>query len=163
MSEWQLEVRAPGDARPQGSKRAGVGNDGKAYMWDDAVGLKAWRERVAWMAVLEARKLGVQLTAIAPWWTKHVPVEVDLTFVRPRPASVSAAVRPYPVVPPDGDKLLRAVNDALTQAHVWHDDAQVVEQHIHDRYEGDSDAEGMTSGAIIRVRTFSAAPSNRLD
>lgn len=164
MTEWALTITVPGDARPQGSKNTAVSNTGKVSMWESAAGLKAWRERVGWMAVLAARDAGVpRLSAVSPWWAKHVPVELDVTFVRPRPASVSAAVRPYPVTPPDGDKLLRAVCDALTQAHVWHDDAQAVEEHVHDRYAGDADAGNLASGAIIRLRTFPAPASNRLD
>lgn len=35
-----------------------------------------------------------------------------------------------PTKKPDGDKVLRAVNDALTLAGVWHDDAQVFDQRV---------------------------------
>jgi Holliday junction resolvase RusA-like endonuclease len=38
-----------------------------------------------------------------------------------------------PVVMPDATKLLRGLEDALTGV-VWHDDAQIVSQHVEKRY-----------------------------
>lgn len=55
---------------------------------------------------------------------KDVPVSVRITFLMPRPKTVK---RHMPTVPPDVDKLCRAVLDALTDAGVWVDDSQVVD------------------------------------
>lgn len=51
------------------------------------------------------------------------PLEVDVTFYLARPKSVR---RVMPHVPPDLDKLIRGLFDALTIAGVWVDDALVV-------------------------------------
>jgi Holliday junction resolvase RusA-like endonuclease len=55
---------------------------------------------------------------------KDVPVSVRITFLMPRPKTVK---RHTPTVPPDIDKLCRAVLDALTDVGVWVDDSQVVD------------------------------------
>lgn len=57
-------------------------------------------------------------------WRNLVPVSVRITFFMPRPKTVK---RHMPTVPPDIDKLCRAVLDALTDAGVWVDDSQVVD------------------------------------
>lgn len=55
---------------------------------------------------------------------KCSPVSVRITFFIPHPKTVK---RHMPTVPPDIDKLCRAVLDALTDAGVWADDSQVVD------------------------------------
>lgn len=55
---------------------------------------------------------------------KDVPVSVRITFFMSRPKTVK---RHMPTVPPDIDKLCRAILDALTDARVWVDDSQVVD------------------------------------
>ena len=57
-------------------------------------------------------------------FSRDVPVSVRITFLMPRPKTVK---RHMPTVPPDIDKLCRAVLDALTDAGVWVDDSQVVD------------------------------------
>lgn len=67
------------------------------------------------------------------------PVGVLLTFTVPRPAghygtgrnagAVKASAPDWPDVKPDGPKYQRAVEDSLTDAGVWGDDAQVVAWH----------------------------------
>lgn len=54
------------------------------------------------------------------------PVAVVAQFTFERPKSVKESKRALPVVPPDLDKLLRAVGDALNKVVVV-DDAQIVE------------------------------------
>jgi Holliday junction resolvase RusA-like endonuclease len=71
------------------------------------------------------------------------PVKTAVTFVMRRPASVSVAKRPYPVVMPDIDKMMRAINDALTGA-VFIDDSQVIIQHAMKVY-------GEPPGARVQV------------
>ena len=53
------------------------------------------------------------------------PVRVRMVFTLPRPAA--AKKREYPHTKPDLSKLVRATEDALTDAGVWEDDARVVE------------------------------------
>lgn len=57
-------------------------------------------------------------------------VSVSLGFLLRRPKSVS---REHPTVPPDVDKLVRAVLDSLTGT-VYEDDAQVTDMHVTKRY-----------------------------
>lgn len=62
-------------------------------------------------------------------------VQLELGFDLPRPAGHSGTGRnagtvkrsapPWPSVMPDLDKLVRAVCDSITDAGLWHDDAQV--------------------------------------
>lgn len=70
------------------------------------------------------------------------PLFLDLEFSLPRPASVKK--RTWPHVRPDLDKLVRSVEDALTLAGVWRDDAQVVKIAASKRY-------GNEPGVKIRV------------
>lgn len=74
---------------------------------------------------------------------KYVPVSVRITFFMPRPKTVK---RHMPTVPPDIDKLCRAILDALTDAGVWVDDSQVVDLGATKIY-----ASGIHVGAHITV------------
>lgn len=74
---------------------------------------------------------------------KDVPVSVRITFLMPRPKTVK---RHMPTVPPDIDKLCRAVLDALTDVGVWVDDSQVVDLRATKIY-----ASGIHIGAHITV------------
>lgn len=48
---------------------------------------------------------------------------------------------------PDLDNLIKAVKDCLTQLRIWHDDAQVCNEHVWKRY-------GPVPGALIAVETI---------
>jgi crossover junction endodeoxyribonuclease RusA len=72
------------------------------------------------------------------------PVELRLGFDLPRPAAhfgtgrnggiVKASAPCYPTVAPDLDKLTRCIGDAITDAGLWHDDAQVAVIRAAKRY-----------------------------
>lgn len=65
----------------------------------------------------------------------------------PRPQSVSQSKRALPIVPPDLDKLIRAVGDGIGQSGlIWGDDSQIVEMVGTKSY-----ADGRPAGAIIRI------------
>lgn len=56
------------------------------------------------------------------------PLQVEVDFYLPRPASVRMTKRPLPIVPPDLDKLARGLLDGIGQSEViWGDDSQVIE------------------------------------
>ena len=64
------------------------------------------------------------------------PVSATVTFVMPRPkhhfkkdGTLKDDAPYYHTVKPDGTKLWRALEDALTKAGVWTDDARVATQH----------------------------------
>lgn len=103
-----LRLRVFGDPAPQGSKRY-VGN---GRMIEASKKVAPWRK-----AVLDA------VEAYGPFESYDGALEVDVTFYLARPKSVR---RFLPHVPPDLDKLLRGLFDALTIANAWRDDSLVV-------------------------------------
>jgi Holliday junction resolvase RusA-like endonuclease len=91
------------------------------------------------MSLFNGRIIDQKVSALRPWrrTIQHAaktvlagrpgfgddPICVSVDFFLPRPKTVT---RPRPCVKPDIDKLVRAVFDALTYAHVWADDSRVV-------------------------------------
>jgi crossover junction endodeoxyribonuclease RusA len=104
----ELSFRVNGLPAPQGSKRH-VGN-GRMIEASKKVG--PWRA-----AVFEA----VASLDFEPF-TKECSIEI--VFYLEKPKTVK---RILPTVPPDLDKLIRGLLDALTLAHVWIDDALAVD------------------------------------
>lgn len=100
--------RVNGQPAPQGSKRH-VGN-GRMIEASKKVG--PWREAV---------KEAVSLLELEPLTG---PLYVEMKFYLQKPKTVKRLV---PTVPPDLDKLVRGLFDALTIAGVWEDDALVIE------------------------------------
>jgi crossover junction endodeoxyribonuclease RusA len=112
-------------------------------MVEAAVGLGEWRDQVAWQAraALAGRRL-------------RGAVAVRVTFRMPRPKSHyrrDGSLRddaPYwHSVRPDGDKLGRAVNDALVAGGVFGDDGQVAMLVVRKIWDPGSGA-----GAEVQVR-----------
>src|SRR5262245_22213868 len=66
-----------------------------------------------------------------------VATSVSIQFWLPRPGSITQKKRPHPIKKPDLDKLIRAILDALTDASVLGDDAQVVHLVAHKFYGDD--------------------------
>jgi Holliday junction resolvase RusA-like endonuclease len=65
---------------------------------------------------------------------------MNLNFILPRPATIKASKRPYPIVAPDIDKLARAAADSL-QGIFYVDDSQVVRLSVSKDY---GEAPGVT-------------------
>jgi Holliday junction resolvase RusA-like endonuclease len=82
------------------------------------------------------------------------PVRVEVNFYLPRPPSIKANKRALPIVPPDTDKLARAVLDGLGQGingksgdgRLWADDSLVVELIANKFY-----ADEREPGADVRI------------
>jgi crossover junction endodeoxyribonuclease RusA len=123
-----IQITVDGKPAPQGSKTRNA--HGAIYESNKAVG--PWRADVraeCQRAMVEGRR-----TTLAG------PVSITVRFRLTRPRSHygtgrnSATPRPaaplYPVSKPDGDKLLRAVLDALTQGGAYRDDAQVIHAEV---------------------------------
>jgi Holliday junction resolvase RusA-like endonuclease len=93
--------------------------------------LKVWREAIAEVANEFTTDSGFDLPAI-----------VTVVFTLPRPKTVK---RLSVTVPPDLDKLQRAVGDALSiNCKLINDDAQIIEWHSRKEY-------GDVGGAVIQV------------
>jgi crossover junction endodeoxyribonuclease RusA len=121
----RLEIEVPGTPQPQGSTRS-FRAGGKIVTTSDNPQLRPWRDAVCWHA-------RAALAARPPF---DGPVVVNAVFWLPRPGGHfgtgrnAGRLRPsapaYPIATPDLDKLVRGVLDALSEAGVWRDDAQVV-------------------------------------
>ena len=70
-------------------------------------------------------------------------------FYLDRPSSVSMVKRPHPTVPPDLDKLLRAVGDSCSGV-IYEDDSQVIRTLAWKVY-----ADNREPGAFVRVNELS--------
>jgi Holliday junction resolvase RusA-like endonuclease len=89
--------------------------------------LRPWRKEVTTVARLARTS--------AAWPVGYAgPVAVKLAFHLVRPASVPLAERLLPVVKPDIDKVTRTILDDLKNAHVYGDDAQIVQLHVTKTY-----------------------------
>lgn len=108
-----------GRPAPQGSKRF-IGHSPKqgGRFIEASKYLPAWRK-----AVTDAASEAILDEMHSPL---QGPVELEVMFFLERPATISVRQRPWPIKPPDIDKLVRGVCDALTDAGVWDDDGQVV-------------------------------------
>ena len=143
IGTWMIEFDVIGEPKPQGSKRQVpirnrdgriVQKDGRdlTRIVEDNPRLPQWKQEIAQAARDVYR--GILLEG---------PLELTLTFYRPRPVThfgtgrntgvlkVSAPL--HPTQRPDTLKLARAVEDALTGV-IWRDDAQVVGHHLSKRY-----------------------------
>lgn len=124
----ELSFDVDGTPTPQGSKIPGVSSTtGKAFVREQGGRrLKEWR-----IAVIDAAK---QAMLAAGWETRDEAVRLVVTFRILRPKSVSHKKRQLPTVPPDLDKLVRAVGDALESAGVVKSDARIVSISASKRY-----------------------------
>jgi Holliday junction resolvase RusA-like endonuclease len=126
-----VNLFVPGNPVPQGSKRALLRKGSNIPVVVDAnrIGLHEWRAQVSAYAM--------QANAGDKPLTKNVAIRLD--FLLARPANHFLPVNGKRAEPelrgdaptyvgraPDLDKLVRSVFDAMTDAGVWLDDAQVV-------------------------------------
>lgn len=121
--------------KPQGSKKVIHGRLIEA----SGQALKVWRRQIA--------------DACEPYLTQNIhlgPIRLEVDFYLPRPRTVSIKDRAKPIVPPDLDKLLRAVGDAVGQSGlIWGDDSQIVEILARKHY-----ADEREPGAVIVISSL---------
>jgi crossover junction endodeoxyribonuclease RusA len=151
-----LRFRVAGLPIPQGSKRIGRSRGGKPILLDDNdKALKPWRR-----SVVQAAK--VALFGDFSWQPLIGPIRLALAFGFTRPPSHPRTRPTWPTgqgTTGDVDKLARAVMDALTEAQVWRDDAQVVELYAAKDWCGQGVAQPLTlPGLIVRVWRLVEAP-----
>lgn len=135
VNGMNLQIEIFGHPAPQGSKKIIKGRLIEA----SGDKLRRWRKEIARVCT-EARARNEDLYFIGP-------VSVDVTFYVPRPPSVKQTKRPWPIVPPDLDKLCRGLLDGIGQAEViWGDDSQVVVLNATKAY-----ADGREPGASVTI------------
>lgn len=127
-----IKITVDGKPAPQGSKTRNA--HGAIYESSKAVG--PWRADVR----NECSKV-MRAGGYAPL---SGPVEVTMRFRLTRPKShygtgrnaftLKPGAPAYPAGKPDGDKLQRAVLDALTQGGAYRDDAQVIHYDVWKTY-----------------------------
>jgi Holliday junction resolvase RusA-like endonuclease len=133
-----INFTVPGMPQPQGSKKPGRNRKtGQLIMIEDNDNLKPWRA----VAIFAAREATGQFLG---WKPMDEAVEVIVWCYFPRPqwhygtgrnaGVVKDSAPKWPSVKPDGDKLARAIGDALEQAGVVRNDSRIVDWHIHKRY-----------------------------
>lgn len=108
----EISFRVFGRPVQQGSKDIGP----QGQLREAAKGLGVWRDLVQLEAMRERRNVGHTTFTGA--------VEVRMIFFVPVPAS---PIDPdFPIGPPDLDKYIRAVGDAMTKAGIYTDDSRIV-------------------------------------
>jgi Holliday junction resolvase RusA-like endonuclease len=124
-----------GTPAPQGSKR----HVGHGRMIESSAKVKPWREAVKY-AALEA-------------FTGQMegPLSIAITFTVPKPVSAPKNRQTWPAKRPDLDKLIRSTFDAIGEAGVWHDDAQVIWVCASKVYPGEGLAALRSPGAKILI------------
>lgn len=128
MPTVTLNVSGIPAAQPR-QRFARRGNYVHTYTPDTADGWKAAIEA-------EAMKSGVKIG-------KGVPVRLGIVFAMPCPKSRAGEIQH--IVKPDIDNLAKAVMDALSDAGIWHDDAQVYRLHLSKYYSN------ANLGAVIKL------------
>jgi crossover junction endodeoxyribonuclease RusA len=130
-----LTFEVYGRPAPQGSKRhVGGGRFIEASKY-----LPAWRKEITTAAVKIMQDQG--------WETIAYPVHLEVVFYLERPTTIPKQKRPWPIKPPDLDKLVRGVCDGLTDAGVWTDDDLVVKLTASKEY-----ADTREPGACITIK-----------
>ena len=115
------EPRPQGSKKYVGSRRTAAGNNIPLII-EASPGLPVWRKAVS-DAVVQAMHDSGDLSKF------EGPVKVEAVFYVTRKRTVT---RDLPTVPPDVDKLSRALLDSLKP--VWKDDSQVVRLEVSKKY-----------------------------
>ncbi len=126
-----IEFEVFGRPAPQGSKTIMRGR-----LVESSKYLPAWRKAIAEAATKAQAESG---------FFSNQPLEMSVIFYLPRPKSIKSSARELPVVPPDLDKLARAIGDSCTGV-LYNDDAQIVSLQLTKVYDDEHEA-----GAIVTL------------
>ena len=167
MTARPIVITVFGKPAPQGSKRAfavrgkgGVPTGRVAVIESSHDRVKSWSQ-----AVIDA---AVGLDELHSWPLEG-PLKIGLIFALPRPkghyrtgrnaSQLRDSAPRFPAGVPDLSKLLRATEDALTDAGVWRDDAQVVAySRLEKVYAGHYGDHALTTpGAMISITQLGPA------
>ena len=145
-----------GEPRPQPRQRHSVAANNEALAL-----VRAWKAQIERAACATIGRRWPPEKDRAPyfWASSLLDVRAVFYFTRRR---VDQAAFPFPVAPTrkcygDGDNLKKAVWDALTDAGIWSDDAQIVDWSGAKRF---ADRHARGPGALITVREV---PSHEID
>jgi crossover junction endodeoxyribonuclease RusA len=131
-----ITFSVPGTPIPQGSKQAFT-NGTKTWLVEANKEIYAWREKIA-----KSATIAMELHRQKPL---EGAVSLEIDFIMPRPKTVTRARH---TVKPDLDKLIRAVNDAITGI-CFVDDSRVVRINAAKNYERFG-----TPGVIITLHSL---------
>ena len=131
----ELFFEVYGIPAPQGSKKS----IGGGRFIEASKKLPAWRKRV--------KEAATEAVTDQAWVTLSGAAELSVVFFLPRPKSITAGKRILPTVPPDIDKLIRAVADSCSDALVWEDDSLVCKVNAYKLYDDTREP-----GAMITVK-----------
>lgn len=138
-----LTIVAYGRPAPQGSKKfVGRAKSGRGILVESSKAVKPWRQ-IVHAAALAARNGAPPLDG---------PLCAVMVFTLPKPKSAPKTIQTWPDRMPDVSKLLRATEDALTDAGVWADDARAVEyMPLAKRYPNEGRYALEAPGVFIRI------------
>ena len=137
LESVEISFDVLGRPAPQGSKKS-VGNN---RFVEASKFLPAWRNQV--------RLAAEDAVTVHGWARVSGPVEVEILFYLDRPSTIPSSKRPYPIVPPDVDKLARGCLDPMTGL-IYDDDSQVIRLLVWKTY-----ADTREPGAFVRVNELS--------
>lgn len=158
-----LEFDVYGIPGPQGSKSfKGVSKrSGKGIMVESSQTVKPWREAVKWAAREAMTEFNRERQAICPAMHPNsfpidAPIRVQMIFTLPKPSGAPKTRKTWPMRKPDGSKLQRSTEDALTDAGLWADDARVVEWSGAKRFPNEGVDALPSPGVRIRIQILSS-------
>lgn len=134
--------RILGVPAPQGSKKT-VGlhpTTGRPLMVESSKFLPKWRKLVKDTVALQWRNQPLDF-----------PLVVIMTFTLPKPTSAPKTRTTWPDRKPDVSKLARAVEDSLTDAGVFADDARIVDLIARKRYPNEGAGALPQPGVVVHV------------
>lgn len=155
-----LRVMVPGRAQTKGSARAYT-----RRKRDGSVGVGVTndnRRAATWAALVafHARAAMARDRVVAVRGGEAVDLQVEIVYARPRTGV--GRRRPSPTVPPDVDKVLRCLCDALNGI-AWADDAQVTRVVVSKRYAAAGEGEHVKIRTQIEGRQDAALESTAED
>lgn len=149
-----LRVEVLGTPVPQGSIRS-LGK-GRPSVHANADRLLPWRERVQ-SAIEAAIRERVRWPNLGGPFPLTGPVAIDATFTMPKPKSAPKKRRTFPITRPDGDKLLRAIGDALQAAGAVKDDSQIIQYFCRKVFPNEAPQSQPVPGLYLFVYTVAAS------
>ena len=145
--------------KPVGQGRISFLGKGRPAIHSNQNRLLPWRELVqhaAEAAITEEQQRFAALD-VAPWFGGFPldgPIGLYACFTLPKAAKSAKTKTTWPTKRPDGSHLLRAVEDAMTNAGVWRDDSQLVDEHLVKAFPGEHSQALHVPGVRVVIYTI---------